>query len=381
LREIAGETERGFYLPLRPKTMETLYEKGLAPLPKSDSAEKLVKRYYEQFHWPLGLAILLLVIEMFFPERKRAPRQAPSRQLAKPLATAAVSALVLMAFLQSAKASSSTALHDYKAGEYKKALRQYKYLLQEQPDDPRLHFNAGAAAYRSQQFDEAEKHFDEALKSPDLELQEKAYYNRGNTRYWLGDQQADPQKKTAAWQEAVKDFESSLKLNPADADAKHNQDYVRQLLEELKQQQQQRNKSDQDQKQDQQQQQQQASQQEQQNQQNQQSQNEQQQQQGQQEQQQAQQQPQPEEQNQPSESRQPEQQQQQAAEQNEQEQQAAGKQDEQHQEEEAAAAAAPGQMTPEQARQLLDSQKGEEQMMPIRPEGKPHNTDRPFRDW
>ena len=42
---------------------------------------------------------------------------------------------------------------------------------------------------------------------------------------------------------------------------------------------------------------------------------------------------------------------------------------------------AAGKMTPEQAGQLLDSQKGEEMMLPIKPEGKPADRRRPVRDW
>jgi hypothetical protein len=42
---------------------------------------------------------------------------------------------------------------------------------------------------------------------------------------------------------------------------------------------------------------------------------------------------------------------------------------------------AAGQMTPEQARQLLDAQKGEEMMLPVKPEGKPTDRRRPVRDW
>jgi Ca-activated chloride channel family protein len=76
LREIATDTG-GFYLPLRgAKTMDMLYEhdQGLAKLPKSEHQEKLVKQYYERYHWPLAAAIVLLLIEMLVPERKRAPR-------------------------------------------------------------------------------------------------------------------------------------------------------------------------------------------------------------------------------------------------------------------------------------------------------------------
>ena len=48
---------------------------------------------------------------------------------------------------------------------------------------------------------------------------------------------------------------------------------------------------------------------------------------------------------------------------------------------EAAASQAAGQMTPEQAQQLLDTQKGEEQMLPIKPTGKPADRTRPIKDW
>src|SRR5271154_567548 len=69
LQQIAGATD-GFYLPLRgADTMDTLYERGLEPLPKSESSEKLIRRYHEQFQWPLAIAILFLLAEMFLPER------------------------------------------------------------------------------------------------------------------------------------------------------------------------------------------------------------------------------------------------------------------------------------------------------------------------
>jgi len=38
-------------------------------------------------------------------------------------------------------------------------------------------------------------------------------------------------------------------------------------------------------------------------------------------------------------------------------------------------------MTAEQAQQLLDEQKGEERMLPIKPEGRPTDRTRPIKDW
>jgi Ca-activated chloride channel family protein len=143
-------------------------------------------------------------------------------------------------------ASPSSALRDYKAGQYDAALKEYQRLLERKTDDPRLRFNAGAAAFRDRKFDEAAKQFDEALASPqtasDLKLQGQAYYNRGSSLYQLGESIPDPTKKTETWQRSMKDFETSMnlskKLNSPDADAQFNYDFVKRKLEELKQQQQ-----------------------------------------------------------------------------------------------------------------------------------------------
>src|SRR5437016_2293157 len=87
LQEIARAT-KGVYFPLRgAKTVDTLYRDWLAPLPKSAREEKLVKRYHERYHWPLALAMLLLVAEMLFPERKReAKSKVTGRLSARPAA-------------------------------------------------------------------------------------------------------------------------------------------------------------------------------------------------------------------------------------------------------------------------------------------------------
>jgi Ca-activated chloride channel family protein len=42
---------------------------------------------------------------------------------------------------------------------------------------------------------------------------------------------------------------------------------------------------------------------------------------------------------------------------------------------------APGQMTPEEAKKLLDAQKGDEQVLQLKPQGKPENNNRPVKDW
>ena len=41
----------------------------------------------------------------------------------------------------------------------------------------------------------------------------------------------------------------------------------------------------------------------------------------------------------------------------------------------------PGQMTPEEAKRLLDAQKGNEQFLQMKPEGKPQDDQKPVKDW
>jgi len=80
LTDIASTTG-GFYLPLSgAKTIDTLYhhDQGIAALPKTEHEEKLVKQYHERYHWPLAAAIMLLIAEMLFPERRREPKTRPA---------------------------------------------------------------------------------------------------------------------------------------------------------------------------------------------------------------------------------------------------------------------------------------------------------------
>jgi Ca-activated chloride channel family protein len=243
LAELATEGN-GFYLPLRgANPMEVLYEKGLAPLPKSEFEARLIRHYHERYQWPLALAILLLLIELLLPDRRTS---APSRR--KPTSatrtvTAALAGSLLLSLTATARGSTREAQELYRRGQFQEALQAYDQALEKQPEDPRLNFNSGAAAYRAGEFDQAIRRFQHGTQSPDLPLQQRSYYNLGNAYYRAGELQPDPKRKTAEWETAIKHFESALKLDAQDTFARDNLDFVRRQLEALKQQQSQPNPS------------------------------------------------------------------------------------------------------------------------------------------
>jgi Ca-activated chloride channel family protein len=395
LQQIAGATDGGFYLPLRgAKTIDTLYERGLAPLPKTEGQEKLIKHYHERYHWPLAAAILLLLVEMLLPERKRERkinregRPNPNAQRrSPPLRSGAaqglretagvVSAIVLIALPLLTSASPSTALREYQSGKYDEALKEYQRELQKKSDDPRLNFNAGAAAYREHKLDEALKHFGSALTARDLKLQEQAYYNLGNTLYRTGEALPDPQKRIESWENAVKQYESAIKLNTNNADAKFNRSFVEKQLEELKKQQQQQQKQNQNKDQKDQQQ----------DKKNDQQQTDQQQKQEENKDQQAKQQQAKNDQQKKEDQQSQNEAKKQEQEKKEDQQQAKSSGDkskekpEENQEEKQAQQIAAHAMTPQEARQLLDAQKGDEQILQFAPQGEPRSQERALKDW
>lgn len=253
LREVADATG-GFYLPLQgPRVMADLFTQALEPLPKSDLASRVIEQYHERFQWPLGLALLLLALETLMPEQARIRGTARQVRLSHPsLARAAGSGVALVAALAFALlllprpslASPSSALRQYEKGDFEGAQSEYERLARTRPDDPRYRFNAGTAAFRAKEFDQAIRHFSETLRSPDLALQKNAFYNLGNAHYALGEQVQDPKIRQNAWEHAIQSYEAALKLQPQDADATHNRDFVRQRLEELKEQQKQQQQQD-----------------------------------------------------------------------------------------------------------------------------------------
>jgi Ca-activated chloride channel family protein len=187
----------------------------------------LIRRFHERFQWPLGFAIVLLLAELFIPDRKLARRPAsPFPANAQPQLSQIATMIFLGLALNAQAASPTQAQKYYETGNYQKAMREYQRLAERNPKDTRLTYNAGVAAYQAQEYEEAAHHFDDALRATDVTLQQRAYYNLGNSLFRLGQQEQELDKRSGMWESAIKHYDSALKLDPKDAAAKYNSETI-----------------------------------------------------------------------------------------------------------------------------------------------------------
>jgi Ca-activated chloride channel homolog len=112
-------------------------------------------------------------------------------------------------------------------------------------------YNAASARFRVGQFGAASTNFAEATHSPDLALQSKAYYNRGNALV-SGSENAEKQggldTALGSMDEAIEMYENAMTLCPGDEDIKVNYELALKKKQELQKKQQEQQKQDQDKK-------------------------------------------------------------------------------------------------------------------------------------
>jgi tetratricopeptide (TPR) repeat protein len=123
----------------------------------------------------------------------------------------------------------------YKKGQYDKALPEYQKAVQQNPRNPIAKYNLGNTQFRSNDFPSAEKTYDAAIGSATADsMRQKSWYNKGVSQ--------SKQKKLL---ESIGSYKNSVKLNPADQDARVN---LQKALTELKKQNQNQQPNDQQQK-------------------------------------------------------------------------------------------------------------------------------------
>ncbi len=228
LTDIAEATGGQFYRDVPSgDEFRRIYEK-LMGMDKQKFEQKQFTDYEDRFQWPLLLAFLLLLIEELIPPYRL-------RKLAAAIMiflTLGMASSPTMA--QSPRQSASKGIDHYEKEEYDKALTEFLAGIEKGGDNPELRYDLGTALYRLQQFPEAADAFNKAAaKNPKLAAD--AWYNLGNAMF-------EGQK----YDDAVKAYKNSLKLNSADKDAKHNLEMALRAKQMQMQQQPQQSQSGQD---------------------------------------------------------------------------------------------------------------------------------------
>jgi Ca-activated chloride channel homolog len=103
-------------------------------------------------------------------------------------------------------------------------------------------YNEANARFKMGQFGAATTNFSEATRSPDLALQSKAYYNRGNALVTASEgfeKQGGLDTAVGSVDEALEMYENAMALAPKDEDAKVNYELALKRKQELRQKQQQ----------------------------------------------------------------------------------------------------------------------------------------------
>lgn len=228
LKQIAEATD-ALYVPLGrgAEGLNTIYQEKLRLVPKTERDQRMERIPLERFEWPLGAAILLLLLEFFIADRRRPkkPRVLPSAARRHKI-TPQTTAVLVIGFIVSSAMDSPAA--------------------EAVSPDPRKIYNEGTEAYTKGEFAKASESLRSSLRTQDLALQQRSYYNLGNTLYRTGQGtlEKDPEATIKSWEESIKAYQDALSLNAADDDAGYNKALVEKKLEELKKQQKQDDKKD-----------------------------------------------------------------------------------------------------------------------------------------
>jgi Ca-activated chloride channel family protein len=220
VRSVAGDMDLD--LIYKDKILGTMERRTLT------SGKKKV--WENRYQWFLFPCLLLLLIEFLLSSKKRV----------SPIIFALaflIHGLVFNTQTIEAKMVSTSVKEGIEAFDeqnYEQAKKHFIDAQLENPENAKLYYNIGAAAYMNKEYEQAMKNFLQATHSDDKSMRHAARYNLSNTHYRLGNMDA-----------AIKGYEDILKDFPEDTQAKENMELA---IQKKQEQEKQKSESDKDKK-------------------------------------------------------------------------------------------------------------------------------------
>ncbi|MEK6645173.1 MAG: VWA domain-containing protein [Candidatus Firestonebacteria bacterium] len=204
--------------------VDRIYE-DISKMEKKQLTSKTYSKYEDRFQWILFPALLLLIFEFIFPERKMKVKLGDLIKKIRRLKPAATILCLILFFSSQSYASLAGKTKQgnkyYKHKQYDKALEKYRDAQISSPESPVLHFNIGNSNYKKEMYEQALPEFEKATYSKDIKIQAKTYYNAGNCLY-----------KQNKLPESIQYYKKALELDPNDEDAKYNIEFVQKKIKE-----------------------------------------------------------------------------------------------------------------------------------------------------
>jgi Ca-activated chloride channel family protein len=235
-----AEATGGRYIRVTPGGAElTALAEELTGMAGREIEAQQVTQFEEQFQLFLGLALILLLVEMLIPERRRVAVEWTGRFGVLP---SMLLGLTLLLPSPAAAQAGRTEVREgnrlYQEGRFEDAHEKYLEALRAAPGSPVVRFNDGNALYQTDEFQRAVEAYQEAIEAGDPALESQAWYNAGNSFF--------RQQQLA---EAIEAYKQALRADPGDVDAKHNLELALEQMEQQQQNQQQGGDQEQDQQQ------------------------------------------------------------------------------------------------------------------------------------
>ncbi|HSW00947.1 MAG TPA: VWA domain-containing protein [Sedimentisphaerales bacterium] len=255
LREVAYATEGGKYLSVLPGTtldLGRIYEDLIASAEGRELESMTMMKYDEKFQIFVAIALVLLIGEVLVSERRRSGKLEVGNlksealhirdRTSKTRLQTSSSVLILLAVLASgARADSSRqTLREgnglYADGKYSEAINKYNDALVERPQAMEPKFNKGNSYYRLDDLGEALDLYQEvAAKSKDMKLVAKAKYNVGNCFFQRGAKQRDSdlQKAVDDMKTSITHWRQVLEIDPKNEKAARNIEVARLTIKDI----------------------------------------------------------------------------------------------------------------------------------------------------